>query len=73
MKLGCSPYGVLSFLRRLENFEVRNSRAGPMQPETPLDAEVQAVDRHWRTHPAVPLRLARLQELTDAAPAKSSR
>jgi len=73
MKLGCSPCGVLSFLRRLENFEVRNSRAGPMQPETPLDAEVQAVDRHWRTHPAVPLRLARLQELTDAAPAKSSR
>jgi len=73
MKLGRSPHGILSFLRRLENYDVRNSRGGPMQPESPVDAEVQAVERHWRTHPRVPLRLLPLQELTDAAHTKSSR
>ncbi len=73
LRLERSPHGILSFLRRLENYEVRNSRVGLMKPETPLDAEVQNVERHWRTHPRIPLRLSPLQELADPAPAKPPR
>jgi len=73
MELRRSPHGILSFLRRLEKYAnhdgVRNGRVSPVKPETPLEAEIQDVEKHWRTHPAMPLRLGRLQELIDGRPA----
>ena len=74
MRLRRSPHGILSFLRRLEKYAnhdaVRNGRVSPVKPETPLEAEIQDVEKHWRTHPAMPLRLGKLQELIDGGPAK---
>jgi predicted Zn-dependent protease len=73
IKLGHSRHEILGLHRRMMNYEATHQNAGRQKPTAPLDEEVQDVERHWRRHPAIPLRLSKLDRISGMTQSQAGR